>query len=244
MRIWYVWNVDCDRRNAAPLSRRERAGVRAVGRGNLQGMLSPCLCGAVLSVFLVCALLTGCLGARPFTPVRYYSLEPLADNIPQAIHSRTVPLGIQPFTAATRYRERMLYRASEVEVNFYEYDRWVEPPEEMVTRVIAAALRDAGLFQQVQEVANLQLPAWVLSAELLRFDEVRGAQAWRAECWLRLALRRAQDEHLLWSNTLRAAVRLSHKSAAGLAVAMSAAVQQIARQLISDLQTATLPAAE
>jgi ABC-type uncharacterized transport system auxiliary subunit len=206
--------------------------------------LSPWLCGAVLGVLMVCAFLTGCLGARQFTPVRYYSLEPLTDNIPQAIQRWTIPLGIQPFTAATRYRERMLYRSSEVEVNFYEYDRWVEPPEEMVTRLIAAALRDAGLFQQVQQVANLQLPAWVLSGELLRFDEVRGAQASRAACWLRLALRRAQDERLLWSKTLRAAVPLSHKSAAGLAVAMSAAVQQIAQQLISELQTADLPAAE
>lgn len=198
----------------------------------------------VVSLLILCGLLAGCLGARSFTPVRYYSLEPLTGTIPQAVHRWKIRLGIQPFTAATRYRERMLYRASEVEVNFYEYDRWVEPPEEMVTRLIAAALRDADLFQQVQEVANLQLPAWVLSAELLRFDEVRGAPTWRAECWLRLALRRAQDERLLWSNTLRAAVPLGDKSAAGFAVAMSGAVQQIAQQLITELQTANLPAAE
>lgn len=197
-----------------------------------------------VNLLILCSLLTGCLGTRPFTPVRYYSLEPLTDTIPRAIQSWTIPLGIQPFTAATRYRERMLYRSSEVEVNFDEYDRWVEPPEEMVTRIIAAALRDAGLFPQIQQVATLQLPAWVLSAELLRFDEVRGPQAWRAECWLRLALRRAQDEHLLWSKTLRAVVPLSDKSAAGFAVAMSTAVQQIAQQLITDLQTADLPRAE
>lgn len=198
----------------------------------------------VVSLLILCGLLTGCLDSRQFTPVRYYSLEPLTDNIPRATQSWRIPLGIQPFTAASRYRERMLYRSSEVEVNFYEYDRWVEPPEEMVTRMIAAALRAAGLFQQVQHVDDVRLPAWILSGELLRFDEVRGPQASRAECWLRLALRRAQDERLLWSNTLRAAVPLRHKTAAALALAMNAAVQQIARQLIIELQTADLPGTE
>lgn len=197
-----------------------------------------------LSLLIVCTLLTGCLGARPFIPLRYYSLEPLTDNIPHATHSRTIALGIQPFTAASRYHERMLYRLSEVEVNFYEYDRWVEPPEEMVTRIIAASLRASGLFQQVQQADNLRLPAWFLSAELLRFDEVREPPERRAECWLRLALRRAPDERLRWSKTLRAAVPLAHQTAAGFAAAMSAAVQQIARQLITELQTASRPGAE
>jgi ABC-type uncharacterized transport system auxiliary subunit len=222
MRTWNIWNVDFEMRNA------ERKKVD-VWR---------------LSLLIVCALLTGCLGARGFTPVRYYSLEPLSDNTPRATRSWATPLGIQPFAAATRYRERMLYRLSEVEVNFYEYDRWVEPPEEMVTRIVAAALRASGLFPQVRQAANLQLPAWLLSAVLLRFDEVRGAQQSRAECWLRLELRRARDERLLWSKTLRAAAPLSNKSAAALAAAMTVAVQQIAQQLISELQTADLPRAE
>ena len=197
-----------------------------------------------ISLLIVCGFLTGCLGARPFIPVRYYSLEPLTDSVPHATQSRTIALGIQPFTAASRYHERMLYRLSEVEVNFYEYDRWVEPPEEMVTRIVADALRASGLFPQVRQVANLQLPAWLLSAVLLRFDEVRGPHLSRAECWLQLELRRARDEQLLWSKTLRAAAPLNGKSAAALATAMTTAVHQIARQLITELQTADLPGAE
>jgi ABC-type uncharacterized transport system auxiliary subunit len=197
-----------------------------------------------ICLLTICALLTGCLGSRGYTPVRYYSIEPLSDDTPRATRSWTIPLGIQSFTAATRYRERMLYRLSEVEVNFYEYDRWVEPPEEMVTHVVAAALRASGLFPQVRHANNLQLPAWLLSAVLLRFDEVRGPHLSRAECWLQLELRRAQDEQLLWSKTLRAAAPLNSKSPAALATAMTTAVHQIARQLITELQTADLPGAE
>lgn len=221
-RIWHIWKANCEMRHTAWKNVAVRTGC----------------------VLAICALLTGCLGTRGYIPVHYYSLELPTDNTPRATRSWATPLGIQPFTAATRYRERIVYRLSEVEVNFYEYNRWVEPPAEMVTRIVATMLHASGLFPQVQQVTNLRLPAWVLSAVLLRFDEVRGAHQSRAECWLQVELRRAQDERLLWSKTLRAAVPLSNQSAAALASAMSVAVQQIARQLITELQMADLPGAE
>ncbi len=190
-----------------------------------------------ISLFVLCGLLAGCLGPRSFTPIRYYSLEPEAGSIPQATRTWAMPLGIQPFTAATRYRDRILYRLSEVEVGFYEYDRWVEPPQEMVARVVASALHASGLFRQLRQVDHIQLPAWILSATLLRFDEVRVPNASLAECWLRLELRRARDERLLWSKTLKSTVALTTKTPAALATAMTLAVQQIARQLITELQS-------
>jgi ABC-type uncharacterized transport system auxiliary subunit len=189
-----------------------------------------------MRIVVLCALLTGCLGPRSFTPVSYYSIEPEAGSMPQADRTWAMPLGIQPFSAATRYRDRILYRLSEVEVGFYEYERWVEPPQEMVTRVVASTLHASGLFQQVRQIDRIQLPAWILSAALLRFDEVRAPDARMAECWLRLELRRAQDEQLLWSNTLKSSVALTTETPAALAIAMTRAVQQIARQLVSELQ--------
>lgn len=189
-----------------------------------------------VSLVVLCVLLTGCLGARSYTPISYYSIESEADSMPQATRTWAMPLGIQPFTAATRYRDRILYRLSEVEVGFYEYERWVEPPQEMVMRVVADTLHASGLFQQVRQADHIRLPAWILSATLLRFDEVRTANTNFAECWLRLQLRRAQDEQLLWSNTLKSRIALTRKTPAALATAMSHAVQQIARQLVAQLQ--------
>jgi ABC-type uncharacterized transport system auxiliary subunit len=152
-----------------------------------------------------------------------------------------VLLGVRPFTAATRYRERMLYRVSDVEIGFYEYDRWVEPPEEMVTRVITALLHASGLFRQVVTVDQVQLPAWLLSGELVRFDEVREGGRSRAECWLRVEVRRAQDERLLWTEVMRASVPLTAETPAALAQAMSQAVQQVATELIARLEHTELP---
>ena len=190
---------------------------------------------------VVLSLLGGCLGSRDFTPIRYYSVDTPLVTVPQAQRSWPVSLGIRPFTAATRYRDRILYRRSEVEIGFYEYDRWVEPPEEMVTRVIASVMRVSGMFRQVVAAGNVQLPAWILSGDLLRFDEVRGQGPSQAECWLRLELRRASDEQLLWSDLIKAAVPLVAETPEALAQAMSRAVQQVAIELVQRLQAIGLP---
>ncbi|GIX48397.1 MAG: hypothetical protein KatS3mg131_2608 [Candidatus Tectimicrobiota bacterium] len=73
----------------------------------------------------------------------------------------------------------------------------------MVTRVVKELLQASGLFREVVAAADVRLPAWVLSGEVLRFDEVRDAAGTHAECWLRVALHRARDERFLWSAVLR-----------------------------------------
>lgn len=190
---------------------------------------------------MVLCLLGGCLGSRDFTPIRYYSVDRLPPIVLQVNRSWPMPLGVRPFRAATRYRDRILYRLSAVEVGFYPYDRWVEPPEEMVASVMVSALRASGLFRQVISADHVQLPAWILSGELLRFDEVRTGEKSHAECWLRVELRRAQDDQLLWSEVLKAAAPLTAETPKALAQAMSRAVQQVAATLVTSLDKANLP---
>ena len=191
---------------------------------------------------ILCCLLGGCLRSGDFTPIRYYSVDPSTITPPSVTHTWPIALGVRPLTAASRYRDRILYRLSEVEVGFYEYDRWVEPPEEMVTRVIIATVQAAGLFRQVLPADSVQLPAWILSGEVLRFDEVRTGSGSRAECWLRLELRRARDEQLVWSDQLQTAMPLTSETPEALAQAMSRAVQQMVRELINRLEKASLAA--
>ena len=190
---------------------------------------------------VVLLLVGGCLGRGDFTPMRYYSIDNLPVTVAPVVRSWPVPLGVRPFTAATRYRDRILYRLSPVEVGFYAYDRWVEPPEEMVTRVITAVLSASGLFRQVVTVDTVQLPAWLLSGELIRFDEVRDTGGRRAECWLRVEVQQAHDERLLWTDVLKATELLAAETPEALAQAMSRAVQQVAMRLLARLEQVDLP---
>lgn len=189
----------------------------------------------VYTVFVIVGL-SGCLGLRTSPAVRYYSIDGLSTTTETAMQTWPVTLGVRIFGEATRYRNRMLYRSSEVEVGFYEYDRWVEPPGEMVTRVVMAHLRASGLFRQIIPAVDAPVLAWVLSGDVLRFDEVRSASGSHAECRLQLELRRVRDEQLLWSDVITATVALTDDAPTALARAMSEAVQHAARQLITTLQ--------
>lgn len=193
------------------------------------------------SVLVMC-LLGGCLklGQNEAPAIHYYSLEPAPTTVPQAKRTWPVTLGVRPLTAGTRYRDRMLYRPSNVEVRFYEYDRWVEPPAEMVNRLLTEMLQGSNLFQQVASADDVQPQAWILSGEVLRFDEVRTNTTRHADVSLALELRRARDERLLWSDILTATQPLPGNTPEVLAQAMSRAVQALGAQLIARLQDATL----
>ena len=196
----------------------------------------------IYSIGLVCVLgVGGCFGRSDIPSVRYYGVDSLSATVPRATQTWSVALGVRPFTAATRYRDRILYRTSAVEVAFYHYDRWVEPPEEMVTRLVSHIVRASGLFPQVVPADTVQLPAWILSGEVTRFDEVREAGRRRAECWLQVEVRRARDEQLLWADVISAVEPLAHETPAALAQAMSRAVQRVAQSLITALEKASLP---
>jgi ABC-type uncharacterized transport system auxiliary subunit len=181
-----------------------------------------------------------CLGRGEIIPIRYYGIDSLPATVPLATRMWPVALGVRPFTAATRYRDHILYRTSAVEFAFYPYDRWVEPPEEMVTRLVSHMVRASGLFRQVVPADSVQLPAWILSGEVTRFDEVREAGGRRAECWLRVEVRRGRDEQLLWSEVLSAVEPQTEETPAALAQAMSRAVQRVAQRLITALEKAPL----
>lgn len=192
-------------------------------------------------MMVVCVLGTGgCFLQNERTSIRYYSIDGVLSNVPRARRSFPVVLGVRPFVAGTRYRENMLYRLSDVEVGFYPFDRWVEPPEEMVNRTIQEFLIVSGIFQQVTIADDVRPGAWILSGEVSRFDELRTAEGRVAVCWVRFDLRRARDEFLLWSEILMASVPLQTSTPEGLATAMSVAVDSVGRQLLARLEQADL----
>ena len=184
-------------------------------------------------------MLGGCFQPERFQ-VRYYRLDDLTGAVPQAERTLPVTLGIQPLTAATHYRDRILYRISEVEVGFYPFDRWVEPPEEMVTRFLTRVIARSNLFQQVVPAHDIRPQALVLSGEVTRFDELREPAGRRAQCELRLVLRRARDEQLVWAGPISATVALDQATPVGLAAAMTRAVEEVAVKLLQQWQQAGL----
>ena len=100
-------------------------------------------------VSVVVGLLAGC-GSIQGPAIRYYKL-----NIPPAPTpagpSVSVPLRIEPFETTSLLRQdRIVYCPSSVEVGFYDYHRWAEPPKDTITKAIADQLTARRLFQSVE----------------------------------------------------------------------------------------------
>jgi ABC-type polar amino acid transport system ATPase subunit len=80
----------------------------------------------------------------------------------------------------------------------------------------------------------------LLSGEVTRFDELHEPAGRRAQCELRLVLRRARDEQLVWAGPVSATVALDQETPGGLAAAMTRAVEEVTVKLLQQWQQAGL----
>src|SRR5215469_3315403 len=100
-------------------------------------------------VSVVLGLLAGC-GSVHEPATKYYKLDIPPAPMPAA-PSAQVSLRIEPFrTTRMLGQDRIVYRPSPVEVGFYEYHRWAEPPNDTVTKAVADQLAKRRVFQSIE----------------------------------------------------------------------------------------------
>lgn len=105
------------------------------------------------------------------------SARPEADAAP-------LKLRIGRVSSGEHLRQRIVFRASAVEVGEYEQFRWTEKPEEFVRRALLRSLfEDRGLTQAVGGVTP------TVDVELLAFEEVRHGDKRAARVSVNYALR-------------------------------------------------------
>ena len=190
----------------------------------------------ILAVLNVAAA-SSCLSFKEPVGVHYYLIkpEPLEAKARQQF---PLSLGIRPFSAPIRYQDEIFYRISDVEVGYYDYHRWVEPPSEMVTGTMVEALRASGLFSRVENVENAGPLDLVMEGDLIGFDEVESDGGRSAYCEVSLRIHRAGKGTPLWSDQFAAAIEVRQAGVSAFARAMSQAVADVTRQAVESLEGA------
>src|SRR4029079_1228265 len=80
---------------------------------------------------------------------------------------------IEPFRTTNLLRQdRIVYRPSPVEVGFYEYHRWADPPNDAVTTALADQLLRGRIFQSVELSDRGGKTNYVLRGSIDRLQEV------------------------------------------------------------------------
>src|SRR5271168_3374483 len=127
-----------------------------------------------LTFLLLCAAILGGCGAS--RPNKYYQLTIPGDSASgRAASTNGVTLVIGPFVATHLYKEdQIVYSSGPEEIGTYEYQRWAEPPAEMIGEVVLRQLRSSGQYKSVYSQRSDIHGDYLLRGRLYDFKEVSG----------------------------------------------------------------------
>jgi ABC-type uncharacterized transport system auxiliary subunit len=188
----------------------------------------------ISSVLMLAGLLAGCGSVRePVT--KYYKLEVPPAPTP-AGPSAPVPLRVEPFRASNLVRQdRIVYRPSPVEVGFYEYHRWAEPPNDTVTKALADQLMSRHVFQSVEISDDGEKPDYVLRGSIEQLQEVDYKGAVKVQVSISAELEDPVRHEKIWSSIASSECLVKKSDVQAVVAAMGQASQQSIARLVTDV---------
>jgi ABC-type uncharacterized transport system auxiliary subunit len=181
------------------------------------------------TVTLFCALLCislggGCGAARPS---KYYQLTVPNDATPaNASNPYHVTLMLAPITSSHLYREdHIVYTGNAEYMGMYQYQRWAEPPTEMIRDVLLRELRASDRFQGVYTWGSNVRGDYILRGHLYDFREIdRSTLVGRVT--LELELDEARTGATVWTHFYSHDQPVAGKDVAAVVAALDRDVQQ------------------
>lgn len=128
-----------------------------------------------LFAFVLCAVGAITMGCGASRPVKYYVLDP--GSPPSAASSEAparypVTLLVARLSSSHLYRDdRLVYGSGPVQLGTYEYQRWAEPPVEMVQDALVTALRATRDYRSVSAIGSNLRGEYILRGRLDSLDE-------------------------------------------------------------------------
>src|SRR6266566_1038553 len=188
----------------------------------------PMLLGA-----LAVLLASGCGATRPSN---YYQLTvhgdlaPVADPKPYPV---TLLLG--PLRASHLYREdHIVYSSNGESMGTYEFQRWAQPPTEMIQEILLRQLRTSGRYQEVDLLRSNARGDYLLLGRLFDFKEVSG-NALVARLTVEWELRDMKTASTVWTHYYTHDEPVNGKEMSSVVAALDHNVQQSVGEVKSGL---------
>lgn len=177
---------------------------------------------AVASLVAAASFATGCGGRVPAT--RYYDLAAPAGPA----GTGAAVLVLEPLTTDEAYDdERIVYRANEYRLDYYDYHRWSSPPGVLVGNYLEAALERSGHFRAVVREPAADATA-VLTGRVAAIEEIDvSRKQWEGRLVVELRLTDSRTGATLWSQQFEEREPLARQSPEGLAAALTRAMERI-----------------
>jgi ABC-type uncharacterized transport system auxiliary subunit len=176
------------------------------------------------ALLLLISVGSGCGAARPS---KYYQLTVPGDVAPAAgSDPYHVTLMLEPITSSHLYREdHIVYTDNAQYMGVYQYQRWAEPPTEMIRDVLLRELRASSRFQGVYPWGSNVRGDYILRGHLYDFREISAANL-VGRVTLELELRDARTGATVWTHFYSHDQPVASKDVAAVVAALDQDVQQ------------------
>jgi ABC-type uncharacterized transport system auxiliary subunit len=185
-------------------------------------------------IFLVCVLfVAGCGAARP---AKYHQLTVPSDTAADP-HGNVYPvtLVMGPLMSSHLYREdHIVYSSNGEDMGIYEYERWVEPPTEMIQDVLFRVLRSSGRFRSVYTQRSSVRGDYLLRGRLYDFKEINGSSM-AGRVSLELELRDVKTGITVWTHHYNHDEPVSGKKVSAVVAALNRNVQRATNEFTASL---------
>jgi ABC-type uncharacterized transport system auxiliary subunit len=142
---------------------------------------------------------------------------------------------VRNFLAQDPYnQERLVYRTSPYQLDFYNYHRWAAAPTEQVTDWTRRYLRATLLFAKVYPTGD-GAADFTLTGKIRQLDEFDHEQTWEATLSVDFWLTRAEQRTPLWFQSYSATQQAAKRNPSAVAEAMSRNLETILGKLVTDL---------
>jgi ABC-type uncharacterized transport system auxiliary subunit len=179
------------------------------------------------------SLIIGCGGVPPTYYYRIHYDMP-EHNSPAPI---PVTIGIEAFDSDVLYKgDRIVYRNSEYEVQFYHYRRWVAPPNKLVKERVIEQFRSSGVFGKIVDNAALTKVDYMLNGNIKSFEEWDEKNAWYGLVSIAFQLRNNETKEIVWENTLSEKTAVSRKDPGEVAKAISESLKTVVEKAIQEIE--------
>jgi ABC-type uncharacterized transport system auxiliary subunit len=186
----------------------------------------------VLLILIAAGISAACGASRP---MKYYTLDLPPESAQAPTPQFPVTLLVARVASSHLYRDdRLVYGVSTEQLGTYEYQRWAEPPVDMIQDGLIASLRSTSQFRSVAAVASTLRGDYLVRAHLNALDEIDKPQL-MARFSLQIELYDPKTAAIVWSDSYSHDQPVSGKKVPDVVAALDQNVKTGLSQLASNL---------
>jgi len=182
---------------------------------------------------LLIVFLTGCGAGRPS---KYYQLTvPASSASVEKPGTVPVTLLLGGMMTSHLYREdRIVYGNGPEQLGTYEFERWAEPPAEMIQGVLLRQLRASGRYRAVYYRRSNMKGDFAIRGRLYDFKELTGSQL-SARVTLEFEMRDLDSGATVWTHYYTSDEPVSGKDVHAVVAALDRNVQRAVGEVVAGL---------